>query len=267
MAENKKSFVLYADLIHTVRKMPRAKRGDLFMTILEYVNDENPVVTDTVVDLVFEPIKRQLKRDLAGWEKTIEKKSDSGILGNLKRWHNDLYQKVIDKEISLEESQNIAKHRTAIKNIANIAVTVTDTVTVTDINNINKKGAENFCFILKGETIKSKPYDFLMQCKGPIIEAWQMNIFRGIDTAEFENSFNLEYNGYNFNDENHLQNTAKALMKNIFNKKNLNGNHNNGTTKERPVAGRLTKSEIDRFDADTARLAEFIKSGNNDIGI
>lgn len=40
----------------------------------------------------------------------------------------------------------------------------------------------------------------------------------------------------------------------------------NTNTKERPIAGRLTKSEIDRFDADTARLAKFIESGGDDIG-
>lgn len=78
MAENKKSFVLYSDLIHTVRKMPRDKAGDLLMTILEYVNDENPVVTDMVVDLVFEPVKQQLKRDLVKYEGKKQQWSDAG---------------------------------------------------------------------------------------------------------------------------------------------------------------------------------------------
>ena len=51
MAENKKSFILYADLIHTLRKMPSEKRGDLFMHILEYVNDENPKINKSIEDL------------------------------------------------------------------------------------------------------------------------------------------------------------------------------------------------------------------------
>ena len=46
MAEDKKSFLLYADLIHTVKKLPKEKIGDLFLTILEYVNDTNPIVDD-----------------------------------------------------------------------------------------------------------------------------------------------------------------------------------------------------------------------------
>jgi len=68
MAENKKGFVLYADLIHTVKKMPTEKAGELLLTILQYVNDENPTVNDMLVALVFEPIKQQLKRDLRKYE-------------------------------------------------------------------------------------------------------------------------------------------------------------------------------------------------------
>ena len=46
MAENKKSFVLYTDLIHTVSKMPNDKAGELFKHILMYVNDENHLLLD-----------------------------------------------------------------------------------------------------------------------------------------------------------------------------------------------------------------------------
>jgi hypothetical protein len=62
-------------------KMPKEKVGDLFMTILEYVNDKDPVVEDMFVDLVFEPIKHQLKRDLVKYEKFKVKQSQNGKLG------------------------------------------------------------------------------------------------------------------------------------------------------------------------------------------
>ena len=81
MAENKKSFLLYCDLIHTVKKMPKEKIGDLFLTILEYVNDQNPVVDDMIIDLVFEPIKQQLKRDLAKYESIVERNRKNGAKG------------------------------------------------------------------------------------------------------------------------------------------------------------------------------------------
>ncbi len=81
MAENKKSFILYTELIHTVRKLSKQKAGELFMTILSYVNDENPTVIDPMVDLVWEPIKHNLKRDLGRWEKFKEKQAENGKLG------------------------------------------------------------------------------------------------------------------------------------------------------------------------------------------
>ena len=81
MAEGKKGFILYADIIHVVKKLPIEKRGELFTIILEYVNDENPEVKDILIDLVFEPIKRQLKRDLVKYENRAEKSRENGRLG------------------------------------------------------------------------------------------------------------------------------------------------------------------------------------------
>lgn len=130
MAENKKSFVLYADLIHTVSRMPVKKAGELFITILQYVNDQNPVPSDQVVELVFEPIKQQLKRDLKEWDIIKKDRSVSGKLGNLKRWHKDLYDKVVKKEMTIADAENIAKDRRAMIGVANIAVNVNDNVNV-----------------------------------------------------------------------------------------------------------------------------------------
>ena len=78
MADNKKSFILYADLIHTVKKMPPEKAGELLLTILEYVNDNNPEILDPYVDIVFESIKQQLKRDLEKYEGKKKQWSDAG---------------------------------------------------------------------------------------------------------------------------------------------------------------------------------------------
>ena len=83
MAQNKKSFLLYCDIIHTVKKMPKADAGELFVHILEYVNDLNPETSNMVVDLVFEPIKQQLKRDLTKYE-GIKAKNKENVL---KRWN------------------------------------------------------------------------------------------------------------------------------------------------------------------------------------
>lgn len=81
MAENKKSFILYADLIHTVSKLPNEKAGELFKHILEYVNDKNPETEDLLLQISFEPIKQQLKRDLKNWEAFREKQRENGLKG------------------------------------------------------------------------------------------------------------------------------------------------------------------------------------------
>lgn len=86
MAENKKSFVLYADLIHTVNKLNNEQAGLLLKHLLSYVNDENPITNDIVIEIAFEPIKQQLKRDLKDWEATVQRKSDGGKKGMAKRW-------------------------------------------------------------------------------------------------------------------------------------------------------------------------------------
>ena len=83
MAQGKKSFVLYTDLIHVVRKLPSETRGELFMIILEYVNDNLDIVQtmeqlDILLSVTFEPIKQQLKRDLRKYEQKQLQRSEAG---------------------------------------------------------------------------------------------------------------------------------------------------------------------------------------------
>lgn len=81
MAQDKKSFVLYCDLIHTVKKMPKDKAGELFLHILQYVNDLNPEINDLLIEVAFEPIKQQLKRDLQKYDRIRERNSENGKKG------------------------------------------------------------------------------------------------------------------------------------------------------------------------------------------
>ena len=82
MAENKKSFILYADLKYTLAKVPDDVAGRLFKVILEYVNDNNPVIeNDLLLEVLFEPIKQTLKRDLQRWEQFRIKQSENGKKG------------------------------------------------------------------------------------------------------------------------------------------------------------------------------------------
>ena len=78
MADNKKSFVLYCDIIKTVEKLPNETAGELFKHLLSYVNDEEPETDNLLVEVAFEPIKQQLKRDLVKWDEIREKRSEAG---------------------------------------------------------------------------------------------------------------------------------------------------------------------------------------------
>jgi len=130
MAENKKSFVLYCDLIHTIEKLPDDKAGLLLKHLFRYVNDKDPITDDLIVEIAFEPIKHQLKRDLSKWDDKIDRLTEQGRLGGIKS----------GEARALKRKQNEAK---ASKNEANepvnvnVNVNVNDTVNVNDINNIN----------------------------------------------------------------------------------------------------------------------------------
>lgn len=82
MAKDKKSFVLYCDIIHTIEQLTDEQAGHLFKHVLQYVNDLNPETDNVITKIAFEPIKQQLKRDLVRYEKIRERNSLSARM----RW-------------------------------------------------------------------------------------------------------------------------------------------------------------------------------------
>lgn len=106
MAENKKSFLLYCDLIHTVSKMPDDKAGQLLKHVLEYVNDLNPQTEDLIIQLTFEPIKQQLKRDLLKYKAISEERSEIGKLGGIKSGEARRNKTKQNEAIALKSKQN-----------------------------------------------------------------------------------------------------------------------------------------------------------------
>lgn len=121
MATDKKSVLLYCDIIHTVKVLSDEEAGRLFKHYLAYINDLNPECPDKLTQVVFEPIKQNLKRDLKKWESKSLKNSQIAKEG----W---------DKRKNANASERI-------NNDANDAdkVTVTDTVIVTDTVKVKVK--------------------------------------------------------------------------------------------------------------------------------
>tara|TARA_R110001606_G_scaffold364266_1_gene518638 strand:+ start:1248 stop:1934 length:687 start_codon:yes stop_codon:yes gene_type:complete len=79
MAEDKKGFILYADQKELFNQLPNDKAGELIKHIFAYVNDENPITEDLIINMAFTPIKQQFKRDLEKWQSTRESRSKAGI--------------------------------------------------------------------------------------------------------------------------------------------------------------------------------------------
>lgn len=134
MAVNKKSFILYSDLITVVEKLINKDRenntnysGELFFHILQYVNDKDPVAIDFIVEMAFEPVKQQLKRDLKRYENIREKRSEAGKISA------ELRRQKSTNPTSVDFAQQCSTNPTVNDNDT---VNVNDTVTVTD-NDIN----------------------------------------------------------------------------------------------------------------------------------
>ena len=81
MAKDKKSVLLYCDIIHTIEKMDNATAGEFFKHYLRYINDLNPTTDNIVVDIAFESVKQTLKRDLKKYENICKRNASNGEKG------------------------------------------------------------------------------------------------------------------------------------------------------------------------------------------
>jgi len=138
MAEDKTSIIVYADWIDKFESLSDKEAGQLIKHFFRYVNDKNPELKARVLKMAWHDIEKSLKRDLSKWEGTKKERSESGIIGNLKRWHLDLYNKYINKEISLNEALNIAdsrkeSHSDNSESLKSQTSLLTDTVNVTEV--------------------------------------------------------------------------------------------------------------------------------------
>lgn len=134
MAEGKKSVLLYCDLIHTIEKMDNETAGLFFKHYLRYVNDLNPSTDNMVVDITFEAVKQNLKRDLVKWEGRADKSRLNGKLGGRPKKPN-----------KPKEPSRLINNQDGLKKPVTVNVNVTDNVNVND-NVINKKKEKTFSF-------------------------------------------------------------------------------------------------------------------------
>lgn len=129
MAVGKKSFVLYSDYQELFSELSDADAGKLIKHIFAYVNDENPICEEQIINISFIPIKLQLKRDLKKFEEIKEKRSEIGRIGGLK----SAEQRTKTKQIEPKE---------AIASFAQANQAVNDTVTVNVNDTVKKNNIE-----------------------------------------------------------------------------------------------------------------------------
>lgn len=131
MAENKKSFILYADLISNIDHLTNEEKGILFQHLLEYVNDMNPVLEDRVILSAWKFIQSQLKRDLVKFEEIKVKRSVAGKKSAELRALKKAEQKELDstKPTSVESVKQTPTNPTVNDNV-NVNVNVNDIINI-----------------------------------------------------------------------------------------------------------------------------------------
>ena len=131
MADNKNSFIVYAaDIKETLDKLTDDQVAELFRGMVDYqITGEAPEFSG-VLEFAFIPIRQQMDRDNTKWERTREKRVESGRQGGLR-----------SGEVRKAKAENEANEASASKskqtkqNEANEAVNVN--VNVNDNVNVN----------------------------------------------------------------------------------------------------------------------------------
>lgn len=133
MAENKKAFVLYADILSTFDYLTMEQRGQVITWVLQYVNDMKPEPLPGLLAAICEPIKQQLKRDLIKYETRAANSRKNGKKGGAPT-----------KTKNPKKPSGIIKNPGEPKKPDTVTVTVTDKVTVTDNVILLKETIENY---------------------------------------------------------------------------------------------------------------------------
>jgi hypothetical protein len=104
------SFVLHLDSLDVLDELSNEDAGVLLKAMRDFNRDEDPKLSG-LMKVIFLPFKNQFIRDEVKYDEKSDKRSEAGRKGNLKRYNPDLYTQVVDKQITLEEAEIVAKGR------------------------------------------------------------------------------------------------------------------------------------------------------------
>ena len=215
-------FVFYKDWLNTINELPQEIQFDIYKAIAEYGINGNIPELKPVAKAVFSLVKQTIDRDCG----KHEDKSLSGRIGNLKRWHKDLYDGYKKGIMSIGEAENVAKHRTVSQSIApdgeiaNVNVNVNNNVN--NNNNVNvKKSAREFFFI-SNQRIDESLKSYVERTKSYFIQSFlTSNLLASIfDEKKFFELLTQRYpNGSSFSSNQHLDSAIKKIITDNFKKR------------------------------------------------
>jgi len=227
MAENKKSFIAYSDWKETFDKLPNEIAGKLIKHIFAYVNDENPISDDFVIEAVFANIKNTLKRDLDKWENQLQQRSEAGRKSAEQRKAT----KSNDRSISLNE--------TTRNSTDSVSVSVSDSV------NVNE------------EIIKDKSFNYKTFLNDLICDEDLVNDYMKVRKTKKASNTKTAFDGLvNYCTENNfdLHEAIKIMVENswvgfkIEWVENLKPKKTNQTPQREPTRGGVPLTELIKLD-------------------
>lgn len=133
MADNKNSFIVYAaDIKETLDKLTDDQVAELFRGMVDYqITGEAPEFSG-VLEFAFIPIRQQMDRDNTKWERTREKRVESGRQGGLK-----------SGEVRKAKAENEANEASASKSKQTKQNEANEAVNVNVNDNVNVNGNVN----------------------------------------------------------------------------------------------------------------------------
>ena len=128
--DKRNSFVIYIDSLDVLDQLDDSQAGKLFKAIKAYQKGEE-IDLDPMTKILFPFFKNYFDRNKEKYVAESEHRSESGFMGNLKRWHHDLFVKVTANQMTREQAQvevNLRKlslpdstQSTPIANVATVA--------------------------------------------------------------------------------------------------------------------------------------------------
>ena len=181
----KDSFVFYRDWLNVMEQLPAEIQLELYQAVAQYALNGKAPTLSPMAKIAFGFIQQTLDRDEDKYHKTVVSSKVSGRMGNLKRWHKDLYQKVLKGALSLEDAEDIAqamkksppdKKNRPPKNLSlNDNDNVNDNINVNDnVNDLYKQTNKQAGAHEENPEAEKQPLNAYEDFKGnlPALEAW-----------------------------------------------------------------------------------------------